>query len=182
MSTAPVPGNPPTAKSRAAKPAAAAKSAQIAASERQPAPDFTLPREDGSLVRLQDLRGQRLVLYFYPRDATPACTLEGQDFSALQSAFAALNTQVLGVSRDSVASHQRFCSRAGITVPLLSDAEGSTCEAYGVWVEKTLYGKTSMGIERSTFLIDAEGRIAQVWRKVRQKGHAQAVLDAVRAL
>lgn len=149
---------------------------------REPAADFTLPREDGSAVSLRELRGMKVVLFFYPRDNTPTCTLEAQDFTALQAEFAQAGAVVMGISRDSVASHQKFCAKANLALPLLSDEDGAVCEAYGVWVEKTLYGKTSMGIERSTFLIDAEGRIAQVWRKVKQKGHAEAVLEALRAL
>ncbi len=146
------------------------------------APDFSLPSDTGETVRLSDLRGRKVVLYFYPKDLTPGCSQEAQDFSALLGEFEATDTVVFGISRDPVARHARFREKLGLTVPLLSDEDGSVCNAYGVWKEKKNYGRTYWGIERSTFLIDREGRIARIWRRVRVKGHAAAVLEAARAL
>lgn len=143
------------------------------------APDFSLPRNGGETVTLSALRGNWIVLYFYPRDDTPGCTTEGQDFTALKDDFAARSAVILGVSRDSVASHEKFCAKRDIGVALLSDADGAVCEAYGVWVEKSMYGKKSMGVERATFLIDPEGAVSRVWRKVRAAGHAAKVLEAI---
>lgn len=147
-----------------------------------PAPDFDLPRDGGDTVRLSDLRGQAVVLFFYPRDDTPGCTRESIDFSEHLQEFADAGIAVFGISRDSLARHDKFIAKHGLQVPLLSDAEGTVCTAYGVWVEKKMYGKVSMGIERATFLIDAQGRIAQSWRKVKVNGHAAQVLAAARAL
>ena len=146
------------------------------------APDFTLPRDGGGEVSLSELRGSVVVLFFYPRDDTPGCTKESIGFSEHLQAFADAGAQVYGISRDTVAKHDKFVAKHGLTVPLLSDADGSVCEDYGVWVEKNMYGKKSMGIERSTFLIDADGKIARVWRKVKVDGHVDEVLDAVREL
>ena len=146
------------------------------------APDFTLPRDGGGSVTLSALRGRPVVLFFYPRDDTPGCTKESIGFSEALPAFAEAGAQVFGISRDSVAKHDKFVAKHGLTTPLLSDEDGSVCEAYGVWVEKSMYGKKSMGIERSTFLIDADGKIARVWRKVKVPGHVDEVLEAVRAL
>jgi len=146
------------------------------------APDFTLPRDGGGTITLSALKPARVVLYFYPRDDPPGCTTEAQEFTALADAFADANAQVLGVSKDSVAKHDKFVAKHDLGVTLLSDAEGDVCERYGTWVEKTMYGKKSMGIERATFLVDAEGRIARIWRKVKAKGHAEEVLAALRAL
>jgi len=148
----------------------------------QPAPDFTLPRDGGDSVTLSTLRPDAVVLFFYPRDDTSGCTKEAVAFSGLQAEFAAAGATVLGISKDSVASHDKFRDKHGLSVPLLSDAESEVCEAFGVWKEKSMYGKTFMGIERSTFLIDGEGRIAREWRKVKVPGHAEEVLEAVRAL
>ncbi|MBC7133804.1 MAG: peroxiredoxin [Roseovarius sp.] len=148
----------------------------------RPAPDVTLPRDGGAEVRLADLRGAPVVLFFYPRDDTPGCTSEAMAFSALKPEFDAQGAQVFGISRDSVASHEKFRDKHGLSVPLLSDAAGDVCERFGVWKEKKMYGKTFHGIERSTFLIDAEGRIVREWRKVKVPGHAEEVLEAVRAL
>lgn len=145
-----------------------------------PAPPFTLPRDGGGELRLADYRGRNFVLYFYPRDDTSGCTLEALDFTARRDEFAALDCAVLGVSRDTVASHDRFCAKHGLGIALLSDADGAVCAAYGVWAEKTLYGRTHMGIVRSTFLIGPDQRLIRVWSKVTPKGHAQAVLDALR--
>ncbi len=146
------------------------------------APDFTLPRDGGGEVTLSSLRGQAVVLFFYPRDDTPGCTKESIGFSGALQEFAQAGAAVFGISKDTVAKHDRFVAKHELTTPLLSDAEGTVCEDYGVWVEKKMYGRTSMGIQRSTFLIDAEGKIAQVWRKVKVDGHVDAVLDAVKAL
>ena len=146
------------------------------------APAFSLPRDGGATVSLADYAGQNVVLYFYPRDDTSGCTKEALGFTEHRAAFAEQNTVILGVSKDTVAKHDKFVTKHDLHIPLLSDADSTTCEDYGVWVEKSMYGKTYLGIERATFLIDAEGRIAQIWRKVRVAGHVEAVLDAVRAL
>jgi len=146
------------------------------------APDFTLPRDGGGSVTLSALRPGKVVLYFYPRDDTPGCTTEALDFTARAADFAATGTTVIGISKDSVKSHDRFCKKHGLTITLASDEAGTTCEDYGVWVEKSMYGKTYMGVERSTFLIAGDGTIAREWRKVGVKGHADEVLEAARAL
>lgn len=146
------------------------------------APDFTLPRDGGDIVSLSGLRGQPVVLFFYPRDNTPGCTTESIEFSQTLQEFADSDTLVFGISKDSVASHEKFVSKRDLTVPLLSDENGTTCEDYGVWREKKMYGKVFMGIERSTFLITAEGKIAKSWRKVKVPGHVAEVLNAVKAL
>lgn len=144
------------------------------------APDFTLPRDGGSTVSLSQLRPGKVVLYFYPRDNTPACTLEAQEFSALADEFAALGAIVIGISKDSVKKHDNFCRKHGLRVILASDEHGQTCEDYGVWQEKSMYGRSYMGIERTTVLIDGEGRVARVWPKVKADGHAAEVLAALR--
>ncbi len=147
------------------------------------APDFILPGSGPNpLVQLSALAPARVVLYFYPKDDTPGCTTEALDFTRLGDGFAAAGAVVVGISKDSLARHERFCSRHGLGVILASDAGADTCERYGTWVEKTLYGKTSMGIQRATFLIDAHGLVARVWPKVSVKGHAEEVLGAVLAL
>lgn len=147
-----------------------------------PAPLFTLPRDGGGEVSLTDLKGKAVVLFFYPRDDTPGCTKESIGFSSHLQAFADANTQVFGISKDPIAKHEKFIAKHALTTPLLSDAEGSVCEDYGVWKEKNMYGKKHWGIERSTFLIDAEGRIARVWRKVKVPGHVEEVLEAAQGL
>lgn len=146
------------------------------------APDFTLPRHNGAEVTLSALRGAPVVLFFYPRDNTKGCTTEARDFSAQADAFAEAGAQIFGISKDSLTSHEKFTEKQELNIPLLSDEAGSACEDYGVWAEKKMYGKTFMGIVRSTVLIDAEGRVAQVWPKVKVAGHADEVLAAVRAL
>jgi peroxiredoxin Q/BCP len=146
------------------------------------APDFTLPRDGGTDVMLSAFRPGKVVLYFYPKDDTPGCTLEAQDFTARADAFAATNTTVIGISKDSVKAHDKFCRKHGLSVILVSDEAGQTCEDYGVWGEKSMYGKTYMGIERTTVLIDGTGQVAQVWNKVSVKGHADEVLAAAQAL
>ncbi|WP_316015864.1 peroxiredoxin [Roseobacter sp. HKCCA0434] len=146
------------------------------------APAFTLPASGGATLSLSDYAGRTLVLFFYPRDDTSGCTKEAVGFTTALPEFEAAGVAVLGCSKDTVAKHDKFVAKHELGMPLLSDAEGSTCEDYGVWVEKKMYGKTHMGIERSTFLIDGEGRIAQIWRKVKVPGHVDAVLDAVKLL
>ncbi len=146
------------------------------------APDFTLPRDGGGELTLSQLQPGKVVLYFYPRDDTPGCTLEAQGFTARADAFADAGATVVGVSKDSVAKHDKFIAKHDLGIALVSDAEADVCERYGVWVEKKMYGKTSMGIERATFLIDGAGRIARVWRKVKVDGHVDEVLEATRAL
>ncbi|MCC5974806.1 MAG: thioredoxin-dependent thiol peroxidase [Rubellimicrobium sp.] len=146
------------------------------------APDFSLPRDGGGTVSLSDHAGKAVVLYFYPKDDTPGCTKEAQSFSETAESFAAADAVVLGVSKDSVKKHDKFRDKYGLRIALLSDEEGDVCERYGVWVEKSMYGKTYMGIERATFLIDGQGRIARVWPKVKVDGHAEEVLAAVKAL
>jgi peroxiredoxin Q/BCP len=146
------------------------------------APDFTLPRDGGETITLSALRPGKVVLYFYPKDDTPGCTLEAQDFTARVEQFAAAGTTVIGVSKDSLKSHDKFCKKHGLRIVLASDEGGTTCEDYGVWVEKSMYGKTYMGVERTTFLIDGTGHIARIWPKVSVKGHADEVLAAAQAL
>lgn len=146
------------------------------------APDFTLPRDGGGEISLSALRGGTVVLFFYPRDDTPGCTKESIGFSEQLQAFADAGAHVFGISRDSVAKHNKFVAKHSLATPLLSDEGSSVCEDYGVWVEKNMYGRKSMGIERSTFVIDAEGKVARVWRKVKVPGHVDEVLEAVRAL
>lgn len=148
----------------------------------QPAPDFDLPATGEQRIALQDLRGQNVVLYFYPRDNTPGCTQEGQAFRDLYDEFRNANTQILGVSRDSLRKHENFSGKHGFSFPLLADTEEETCNAYGVLKEKNMYGKTHIGIERATFLIDSDGVLRREWRGVKVAGHAEEVLEAVRGL
>ena len=152
----------------------------MSATEGDAAPDFTLPSPTGD-VTLSAIEGP-VVLYFYPRDDTPGCTTEAKDFTAAGREFADAGATVLGVSKDTVAKHEKFAAKHDLGVTLLSDAEGDVCERYGTWVEKNMYGKKSMGIERATFLIDADKRIARVWRKVKVPGHVDEVLAATRSL
>ncbi len=146
------------------------------------APDFALPSDDGGDIRLADLRGQTVVLYFYPKDDTSGCTSEAKGFTEAQADFDVIGAVVVGVSKDSVKSHGKFRQKYGLSVRLGSDVEGEMIERYGVWVEKSMYGRKYMGIERATFLIDSEGVIRQLWRKVSVTGHVQAVLTAARGL
>ncbi|WP_428925532.1 peroxiredoxin [Marinibacterium sp. SX1] len=146
------------------------------------APDFTLPRDGGETLRLSDLRGSAVVLFFYPRDDTSGCTKESIGFSEALQDFAEAGAQVVGISKDSVASHDKFVAKHGLKTIMVSDETGTTCEDYGVWKEKKMYGKIFMGIERTTVLIDAQGQIARIWRKVKVPGHVDDVLAAVRAL
>ncbi|EHS52224.1 alkyl hydroperoxide reductase/ Thiol specific antioxidant/ Mal allergen [Rhizobium sp. PDO1-076] len=146
------------------------------------APDFSLPSNGGGTVSLADFTGKPLVIYFYPKDSTPACTTEAIDFTALSESFAKAGAAIVGVSPDSVKSHDKFAAKHNLSVILAADEEHRMLEAYGVWKEKSMYGKTYMGVERTTVLIDATGKIVQIWPKVKVAGHAEAVLQAVRAL
>lgn len=153
----------------------------MALSEGATLPDLTLTASDGSDLPLKTFVGAPLVLYFYPKDDTPGCTREAQDFSAEADAFAALGAKVLGVSKDPPAKHQKFTAKYDLKVALATDAEGEVMEAFGAWVEKSMYGKKYMGIERSTYLFDASGTLVRAWPKVKVPGHAAEVLAAVRA-
>ncbi|ALN85310.1 bacterioferritin comigratory protein [Lysobacter capsici] len=144
------------------------------------APALSLALSSGETVALKDYAGQWLVLYFYPKDSTPGCTTEGLDFNALLPKFKKLGATVLGISRDSIKSHQNFCAKQGFKFDLVSDKDETLCNAFGVIKEKSLYGRKYLGIERSTFLIDPKGVIVQSWRPVKVAGHAQAVLDALK--
>lgn len=146
------------------------------------APDFSLPRDGGGTLNLADFKGKALVLFFYPKDDTSGCTKESIGFSEALQDFSAAGAAVVGVSKDSVKSHDKFVKKHDLSVPLLSDEASTMCEDYGVWAEKSMYGKSYMGIERSTFLIDGEGRIVRVWRKVKVPGHVDEVLAAVKAM
>jgi thioredoxin-dependent peroxiredoxin len=146
------------------------------------APDCSFTTADGTPKSIADYRGKALVVYFYPKDDTPGCTTEAQAFSALHTEFANANTHVLGISRDSEKAHAKFSAKYDLKVELGSDVSGAVTEAFGVWVEKSMYGKTYMGIERSTFLIEAHGKVARTWRKVKVAGHAEAVLAEAQAL
>lgn len=148
----------------------------------QLAPDFELPATSGRIVRLSGLRGRLVVLYFYPKDNTPGCTTEGQDFRDLYDQFQALDCEVFGISRDSIKSHEGFKAKLGLPFELLSDEDEKVCEAYGVIKLKNLYGKKVRGIERSTFVIDRKGRVAREWRAVKVPDHARDVLEFVRTL
>lgn len=150
--------------------------------ENTPAPAFDLATDGGGRVSLDGLRGKNVVLYFYPKADTPGCTTEGQDFSALIDRFAAANAVVIGVSRDTVKKLERFKAKHDLKVVLGSDEDGLVTEAWGVWVQKKLYGREYMGIERATFLIDGQGVVRRAWRNVKVKGHAEEVLAAVEAL
>ncbi|OAN78040.1 alkyl hydroperoxide reductase [Jannaschia sp. EhC01] len=147
-----------------------------------PAPDFTLPRDGGDTLTLSAQRPKAVVLFFYPKDDTPGCTKEAIAFTGLECAFAEAGAVIIGISKDTAAKHDKFITKHDLSIPLVSDADSDVCEQYGTWVEKNMYGKTYMGIERATFLIDGTGNIAQVWRKVKVPGHAEEVLEAVRAL
>ncbi len=148
----------------------------------RPAPEVALPRDGGGEVRLADFAGKNVVLYFYPKDDTSGCTKEALGFSEHIDAFEAANTVVVGVSKDSVAKHDKFRDKHGLSVILLSDESGDVTERFGSWVEKSMYGKKYMGIERSTFLIDGSGNVREIWRKVKVPGHVEEVLAAARTL
>jgi peroxiredoxin Q/BCP len=146
------------------------------------APDFTLASDGGGEISLSGLRGRKVILYFYPKDMTPGCTQESCDFRDALPDFSTIDATVIGLSRDSAERHDKFKAKHDLNFPLAADEEGAVCEAYGVWVEKNMYGRKYMGIERSTFLVDGEGVVRQVWRKVKVKGHAQDVLQEAKAL
>jgi thioredoxin-dependent peroxiredoxin len=166
--------------------ARAARSSAVAAAATvklgQAVADFSLPATGGGAFRLADARGRKLVLYFYPRDNTPGCTLEGRDFAALAGDFATAGTAIVGISRDSLASHEKFREQMGFPFALLSDADERVCRQFDVIRQKHLYGRSYLGVERSTFLLDAQGVLRAEWRKVRLAGHARAVLTAAAAL
>ena len=147
-----------------------------------PAPDFDLATDQGDRIRLSALAGRAVVVYFYPKDDTSGCTREAIDFTALMPQFAAANAVVVGISPDGVEAHRKFRAKHDLAVTLGADESRATLEAWGVWVEKSMYGRKYMGVERSTFLVDATGRIATIWRKVKVPGHAEAVLKAVQGL
>jgi peroxiredoxin Q/BCP len=144
--------------------------------------DFSADATGDQKIRLKDLRGKNVVIYFYPKDSTPGCTTEGRDFSALHGKFKRANTVIFGVSRDSIASHEKFKEKQGFPFDLLSDPDEKVCKKFDVIQEKTLYGRKFMGVVRSTFLIDADGKLRREWRNVKVKGHTEEVLEAVKAL
>ena len=147
-----------------------------------PAPQVHLPRDGGDIVNLVDLKPSLVVLFFYPRDNTSGCTVEAKTFTSLLSEFEAMNTKVIGVSKDSVKSHEKFIFKQELKIPLLSDENSDVCEKFKVWKEKSMYGKKFFGIERSTFLINSEGQVIREWRKVKVPGHAESVLDSIKEL
>jgi thioredoxin-dependent peroxiredoxin len=146
------------------------------------APDFALPTTGGDTLTLKNLRGRKAVLYFYPKDDTSGCTLEAQNFNRLRGEFQAADTELIGISPDSLKSHARFRAKYGLDLTLAADEGKEMLQAYGVWTEKSMYGRKYMGVERTTMLIDREGRIAKVWSKVKVPGHAEEVLEAAKAL
>jgi peroxiredoxin Q/BCP len=148
----------------------------------EPAPDFTLPRDGGTTIQLSAHRGKAVVLYFYPKDDTSGCTAEAIDFTAKAADFDAADAIVIGISPDSAARHDKFVRKYGLTIALAADEDHAVCEAYGVWKEKSMYGRKYMGVERTTFLVAPDGTIARVWPKVKVEGHAQDVLEAAKAL
>ncbi|GHF27484.1 hypothetical protein GCM10017044_23190 [Kordiimonas sediminis] len=148
----------------------------------QPAPDFTLPGDGGTDISLEDYKGKKLVLFFYPKDSTPGCTTEAIGFTEALSDFEEAGAVVVGMSKDSVKRHDNFIAKNDLKVRLASDEEGTTIDAYGSWVLKKLYGREYMGIDRSTFLIDETGTVRKIWRKVKVKGHVEEVLEAVKSL
>jgi peroxiredoxin Q/BCP len=148
----------------------------------QAAPDFTLPTDGGGEISLSKLKGQKVVVYFYPKDDTPGCTAESCGFRDAMPDFKTLNAQIIGVSKCSVKKHDAFKAKYELNFPLASDENGNVCEMYGVWAEKSMYGKKYMGIERSTFLIDEQGKIAAIWRKVSVTGHVEEVAAAIQGL
>ena len=146
------------------------------------APDFELPTDSGKSIKLSKFKGKPVVVYFYPKDDTTGCTKEAQDFTCLADQFKGAGVEVIGISPDSVASHAKFRKKYDLGVHLAADEEKTVATAYGVWVEKSMYGKKYMGVERSTFLIDGKGKVAKAWRKVKVPGHADEVLAAAKAL
>ena len=146
------------------------------------APDFRLPRDGGATLSLADFAGRKLVLYFYPKDDTSGCTMEAVEFNELAGDFAAADAAIAGASPDPVKKHDKFRDKYGLSFPLLADESKAMLDAYGVWVEKSMYGRKYMGVERSTFLIGTDGTILKIWRKVKAKGHAAEALEAVRSI
>jgi thioredoxin-dependent peroxiredoxin len=146
------------------------------------APDFSLPTNKGETVSLASLEGRKAVLYFYPKDDTSGCTLEAQDFNRLRGEFAAADAEIIGISPDTLKSHEKFCSKHRLDLTLAADEAKEMLQAYGVWAEKSMYGRKYMGVERSTFLIDGGGVLRQEWRKVKVPGHAEEVLEAAKSL
>ena len=146
------------------------------------APDFSVPGDNGSNVKLSDYKGKNVVLYFYPKDDTPGCTKEACGFRDELAGFESLDAVIIGVSKDTVAKHDKFKAKYDLNFPLASDEDGKICEDYGVWVEKSMYGKKYMGIERATFLIGKDGTIKEIWRKVKVKGHVDAVKEALKSV
>ena len=150
--------------------------------EGRKAPDFTAPADGGGKLKLSELRGKPVVLYFYPKDDTPGCTTEACSFRDATPSLTKLKAQVVGVSKDSVARHDKFKAKHDLPFPLVSDEDGKICEKYGTWIEKSLYGRKYMGIDRATFLIDKDGVVRHIWRKVKVAGHVEEVLAAVKEL
>jgi thioredoxin-dependent peroxiredoxin len=147
-----------------------------------PAPSFSLPADGAKTLSLENFQGQKVVLYFYPKDDTSGCTKEAQEFNALKDDFAKAGAVIIGVSPDSAASHDKFKAKYNLDFPLAADEAKDMLKAYGVWVEKSMYGKKYMGVERTTFLIDGQGRVQKIWSKVKVPGHAEEVLKAVREI
>ena len=147
-----------------------------------PAPHVILPNETGDIIDIKDFRPNMVVLFFYPRDNTSGCTREAKDFTENTELFNNLNINVFGISKDSISSHEKFIKKQGLSIPLLSDEAGSVCEDFGVWKEKSMYGKIYMGIERSTFIIDGSGSVTHEWRKVKVANHVAEVLETVKKL
>ena len=143
------------------------------------APDFTLPNQDGVDTSLSSFKGSRVVIYFYPKDDTPGCTTEAIDFTSFKKKFEKLNVSIIGVSKDSILKHSKFIQKHNLKIELAADEDGSLCEMFGVWIEKSMYGKKYMGIERSTFLFDENLILIKDWRKVKVSGHAEEVLDFI---
>ena len=154
----------------------------MSAEEGQKAPDFTGATDGGGKLKLSELRGKPVVLYFYPKDDTPGCTTEACGFRDSAAAFKKLTAQVIGVSKDSVARHDKFKAKYELNFPLVSDEDGKVCEKYGTWIEKSLYGRKYMGIDRATFLIDKDGVVRRIWRKVKVAKHVAEVEEALKAL
>ena len=150
--------------------------------EGDPVPNVALEGMEGKPIHPGDFKGQKLVLYFYPKDDTSGCTHEAQDFTALAEEFEKAGTWILGVSKDDAKKHRKFVDKYELKVPLATDADGSVCEAFGTWIKKSMYGRKYMGIDRATFLVDRDGVIKRIWRKVKVAGHAEEVLEAAREL
>ncbi len=146
------------------------------------APAFSSPADDGTKISLKDFKGKTFVLYFYPKDDTSGCTKEACSFTENMSAFNKLGVPVIGVSKDSIEKHKKFKEKYGLNFPLISDEDGAVCEAYGTWIEKSMYGRKYMGIDRATFIIDGSGKIAAIWRKVKVPGHVEDILNVLKSV